>query len=620
MKSVCLINNQCDPQSKIDTLNGQKVNITLSKLVEDDAKDNIVEVKSVKYRELITKSQDDSNTDDRGRQIRLHHLMVIKAPPNIHENNMDREAEEVKSDVEEEDARSTSKYTGCTCACPRVCPPRGQVASILTISTILITLWAVSYCVLGEVALPGHHHIYVTIEGGTLFSLLVMFTVSSVAGWLVQIVHLPPLLGMLLTGILLRNVPYIDVAKGVDPEWYAATRTTALVVILLRACLGLNPEVLAQLSGMVFRLAMMPCLMETGAVTLAGHLMLGLPWAWAAMLGFALAAVSPAVVVSCLLSLQERGFGVVKGIPSLVIAAASMDDVLAISCFTILLGITFSSTGSSEDTNMVMLLLHAPLEILVAVVFGLFWGVLVTYLPAQPDPSPAFRLVMLLLGALLAMFGSDVIHLKGAGALAILVMAFTAGVGWRKQGWGEQNPVAEYLANMWIVFQPLLFSLIGAEIQVTNMSLSTVGWGSLVLMVGLTARVMGAFMAVSGGNNNVKEKLFISLAWLPKATVQAALGPVALGKAREVLDAHLALQETPTSCSDQNLSEDLSSLCSMISYGEQILTIAVMAILLTAPLGAAAIMITGPKLLHNDRNRAESIHIERLRSDSIPLP
>ena len=79
-----------------------------------------------------------------------------------------------------------------------------------------------------------------------------------------------------------------------------------------RACLGLNPEVLSKLSGMVFRLAMMPCLMETGAVTLASHLMMGLPWAWAAMLGFALAAVSPAVVVSCLLSLQERGYGVVK--------------------------------------------------------------------------------------------------------------------------------------------------------------------------------------------------------------------------------------------------------------------------------------------------------------------
>jgi len=403
-----------------------------------------------------------------------------------------------------------------------LCPPRGQVAKVLTLSLILVTLWAVCYCVLGEVAMPGHHHIYVTIEGGTLFSLLVMFTVSSVAGWLVQWIHLPPLLGMLLTGILLRNVPYIDVAKGVDPNWYAATRTTALVVILLRACLGLNPEVLKTLSGMVFRLAMLPCLIETGAVTLASHLLLGLPWTWSAMLGFSLAAVSPAVVVSCLLSLQDKGYGVVKGIPSLVIAAASMDDVLAISCFTILLGITFhTSDNTVEGTSMPMLLLRAPLEIVVAVVFGLVWGLIITYLPAQPDPSPILRLILLLLGALLAMFGSDVIHLKGAGALAILVMAFTAGVGWRRQGWTDDNPVSAYLANMWVIFQPLLFSLIGAEIQVTEMSLSTVGWGSIVLFVGLTARVLAAFGAVSGGRNNIKEKIFVSLAWLPKATVQS---------------------------------------------------------------------------------------------------
>ena len=98
-----------------------------------------------------------------------------------------------------------------------------------------------------------------------------------------------------------------------------------------------------------------------------------------------------------------------------MIAAASMDDVLAISCFTILLGITFHGSGdqdSADDTSMTMLLLHAPLEIAVALVFGLFWGVLITYLPAQPNPSSSLRLVLLLLGALLAMFGSDVIHLK----------------------------------------------------------------------------------------------------------------------------------------------------------------------------------------------------------------
>ena len=233
--------------------------------------------------------------------------MVIQPPPPSY---LVAKVEE-EADIDEaghEDAASPSAVARW-----RVwCPPQGRTAEVMTYSVILLTLWAVSYCVLGKVALPGHHHINITIEGGTLFSLLVMFVVSYLAGCCVQLLYLPPLLGMLLTGVLLRNVPYIDVAKGVDPEWYAATRTTALVVILLRACLGLNPQVLRQLSGMVFRLAMLPCLLETAAVCLTSHLLLGLPWTWAAMMGFSLAAVSPAVVVSCLLSLQDRGYGVVK--------------------------------------------------------------------------------------------------------------------------------------------------------------------------------------------------------------------------------------------------------------------------------------------------------------------
>ena len=146
----------------------------------------------------------------------------------------------------------------------------------------------------------------------------------------------------------------------------------------------------------------------------------------------------------------------------MVIAAASMDDVLAISCFTILLGITFNT-----NPDLILLILHGPLEILVALVWGLTWGLLITFLPPSPNPNSTMRLVLLCGGALLALFGSDLIHLKGAGALAILVMAFTAGVGWRKQGWeGDSNPVTESLAALWVFFQPLLFSLIGAEIQV----------------------------------------------------------------------------------------------------------------------------------------------------------
>ena len=138
--------------------------------------------------------------------------MVIQAPPqSFIESREEGESASAHSAQSEESPASVRGR--CSEWCSAWCPPRGRPAEVLTYSLILLTLWGVSYCVLGSVALPGHHHIYVTIEGGTLFSLLVMFVVSYIAGWCVQLLYLPPLLGMLLTGVLLRNVPYIDVAK-----------------------------------------------------------------------------------------------------------------------------------------------------------------------------------------------------------------------------------------------------------------------------------------------------------------------------------------------------------------------------------------------------------------------
>lgn len=327
---------------------------------------------------------------------------------------------------------------------------------------------------------------------------------------------------------------------------------------------------------MVFRLAFIPCLAETLTVAIASYFLLDFPWMWGFMLGFVLAAVSPAVVVPSLLGLQERGYGVEKGIPTLVIAAASVDDVLAISGFTILLGITFK-----PNQDILTVIFQGPKEALIGLLFGVFWALLATFFPGKDDAKMGrFRFLMLFLGGLVAYFGSKSVHLDGSGALAVLVMAFVAGIGWRKQGWTDDNFVTATLADFWVIFQPILFGLIGTEIQVSELDPSTIGLGIAVLVIGLTIRIMASYCAVLGGDLTLKERFFVALAWLPKATVQAALGPVALD--------HL---------SNSDLDPDSDLYLMRKELGLKVLTVAVLVILITAPIGSIAISLSGPKLL-----------------------
>lgn len=216
------------------------------------------------------------------------------------------------------------------------CPPHGVVARWLTKVVVVLSIWGCVFALFGSIAAPPH---------GSLFWVLVVTVLAIIVGTLVSYLKLPPLLGMLLAGLVVKNIPGVDF----DKYWTVTSghlRGLALVVILMRAGLGLDPVALKKLSGVVLRLAFTPCTVEATAVAVSSHLLLGLPWLWGFMLGFVMAAVSPAVVVPCLLKIQNQGYGVEKGIPTLVIAAASVDDVLAISAFTILLGVAFKSDGN----------------------------------------------------------------------------------------------------------------------------------------------------------------------------------------------------------------------------------------------------------------------------------
>jgi len=508
------------------------------------------------------------------------------------------------------------------------CPPEGNLARLLTFAFTTFAILIAAEAVLGYRAAPG----------GNIFALLILILFALIGGVLVRIfdmiVHkcckidlrLPALLGMLIVGILLKNIPYnaselsqiectgynytthdetiqhqwkrsIEevivedteelkvpincapryIGHDLDPKISTMLRTICLTVILLMAGLEIDPVALWNLSGMVLSATFVPCFVECIVIAVMSNLVLGFPWTVGFMLGFVLAAVSPAVIIPCLVSLSGRGYGVEKGIPTLVIAASSADDVVAISGFGIFLGLTFF-----HDASMMQLMMHGPLEVLLGISFGTVWGLAAQWIPNKDHRNVTFfRWIILFSGGLVALFGAHWLKYDGAGGLATIIMAFVAGMQWRKEGWGDHNPVTKVFTKMWIILEPLIFGLIGTEIQIDKIEPETLGWGILVLVTALLFRMFGTFLAVSCGNLNAKEKIFLAFAWMPKATVQAALGPIFLERAK------------------------LLEMSEMYQMGEQILTMSVLSILITAPLGAVSIMGLGPKLLEKKNMEEE---------------
>ncbi|XP_004686514.2 PREDICTED: mitochondrial sodium/hydrogen exchanger 9B2 isoform X1 [Condylura cristata] len=440
------------------------------------------------------------------------------------------------------------------------CPPHGILDQVITDGTLVVLLWAVVWALSGSECLPG----------GNLFGILTLFYCAVLGGKLLGLLKLPtlpplpPLLGMLLAGFLLRNTPVLSDYVQIQPRWSSSLRSVALAVILVRAGLGLDSKALRRLKGVCVRLSAGPCLAEACTSALLARVLLGLPWRWAFLLGFVLGAVSPAVVVPSMLLLQAGGFGVEKGVPTLLMAAGSFDDILAITGFNTCLGMAFS-TGSTAFN-----VLRGVLEVVIGVAAGTLLGFFIQYFPSSDQAQLRWKRAFLVLGfSVVAVFSSGFLGVPGSGGLCTLVTAFLAGVGWAS---GKAD-VEKIIAVIWDIFQPLLFGLIGAEVSVASLRPETVGLCVATLSIAVSIRILTTFLMVCFAGFNIKEKIFISFAWLPKATVQAAIGSVALDTAR--------------SHGEQQLED----------YGTDVLTVAFLAILITAPVGSVLIGLLGPRLL-----------------------
>lgn len=388
-----------------------------------------------------------------------------------------------------------------------------------------------------------------------LTSLGIILLCALILGGIFRAIKLPSLIGMLLVGIILG--PYVlDLIAPSILTVSADLRQLALIIILTRAGLTMKLADLKKTGRPAILMSFVPALFETGGFMITGVFLLGLPLLDSAIMGTVMAAVSPAVVVPRMLKLQKEGYGTDKGIPQMITAGASVDDVFVIVLFTALLAMKSSNTF---DLNV---LWRIPVSIALGIATGVLFGWLFSLLFGKFHVRDTVKIVILLSFSFLFVALENVLapYVPLSGLLAVISM----GVMFCAKSPARAERLSERYGKIWVVAELLLFVLVGAEV---NISYVTASGGMVVaaLLISLLFRIAGVFASLIRTRLNFKERLFCAIAYVPKATVQAAIGAIPL-------------------------SAGLAS-------GEIILTCSVLSILITAPLGAVATDLSYKKLL-----------------------
>ena len=389
-----------------------------------------------------------------------------------------------------------------------------------------------------------------------LLSISLILILGMFMGWICQKIKLPSLLGMLITGIVLG--PYVlnlldDSILGISAE----LRKIALIIILTRAGLGLDLSGLKKIGRPAVLMCFVPASFELIGMILLAPKLMGLTVLEAAIMGAVLAAVSPAVVVPRMVKLMDEGYGVNEGIPQLILAGASVDDVYVIVLFS-----TFVGMMQGEGAS-ILKFVNIPISIFLGIAIGLLIGVLLAYFFKKMHIRDTSKVLIILSISFLLVVMED--KLSTPITFSALIAIMFIGIGLQKKRETVAKRLSVKYGKLWVAAEVFLFVLVGATVNIGY--LGKVGVKALIVIIGaLVFRMFGVFVCLLGTSLKRKERLFTMLAYTPKATVQAAIGgiPLALG----------------------------------FTCGDLVLTVAVLAIVLTAPLGAVAIDLSYKKLLN----------------------
>lgn len=393
------------------------------------------------------------------------------------------------------------------------------------------------------------------MEEKMLFSIALILLVGMTMGWLCSKCKLPALTGMILTGILLgpQLLNLIDDSiLTISPD----LRKIALIIILTRAGLTLKMDDLKKVGRPAVLMCFVPATFEIVGMVLLAPLLVGVSRLDAAIMGAVVGAVSPAVIVPKMIRVMEEGYGTEKGIPQLILAGASVDDVFVIVMFT-----AFTSLAQGNEVSA-MSFVNIPVSIVLGTGIGLVIGIALAVFFRIVHVRDTIKVLIYLSISFILVTIEDSISIPITFSALIAIMFI--GVGLQRQRPEVAARLSVKFNKHWVGAEVMLFVLVGAIVDLSYVR--SAGIKAVILILGALAfRTTGVLVCLIGTKLNARERLFCVFGYLPKATVQAAIGgiPLALG----------------------------------LGCGNIVLAVAILAILITAPLGAFAIELSYRKLL-----------------------
>lgn len=388
-----------------------------------------------------------------------------------------------------------------------------------------------------------------------LFSIALMLLVGMLAGWGCKKLHLPGLLGMIFTGIVLGPFA-LNLIDGSILSISSELRRIALIIILTRAGLSLDINDLKKVGRPAILMCFVPACFEMTGMIILAPLLLHISYIEAAVLGAVIAAVSPAVIVPKMLKLMDEGYGVNKGVPQMILAGASVDDVFVIVMFSVFTGLAQGNGVSAVS------FIRIPVSIILGILIGMAAGTILAIYFKKVHIRDTVKVIIFLCISFLLVTAED--RFSDIIPFASLIAVMCIGIALQRNRKEAAVRLSVKFNKLWVCAEVILFVLVGATVNISYAI--SAGISAVILIFGvLLFRMAGVFVCMIKTKLNMRERLFCVIAYMPKATVQAAIGGVPLSMG--------------------------------LACGNIVLTVAVLAIIITAPLGAFLIDLTYKRFL-----------------------